>query len=574
MRFHFISLIIFISGAQASAAEPSVRYNLVSASSVSWSRTDKNRHSLDCYPMGKGDQYSDLPGEVVSSKFSSDNMTTRQSLPVIAATQRVNIGNIDLILAHEAGAGDSDVYTFQIVDNLRWTGSQDIGGSKCNIHEFNWRVNSHRIQGDYSLNIRMPEDAWFVGLKIHSEGIAASLSGMKTKGDLHGVPLRNKELFYVWAKPGSVVEIPIKLDVQSSGGLQGKLTLTLQRRGLQSGLDPLKTLENSIKDLAPKNSEAVSAFLAAGAGIAGHPQVAKSIVNSMGLGRIQQLTDNLFKIAQGDFSGNPNELHLKAMGAAVGYELALALLDNLKVFCETKSIYLPLTNMTVERPGFIIANFWMNQTIVRLNEMHFPEVEAYLNEILVWEKKGMNYSDIAHSTQDFKKLTDGFVKIRQNSRLAWDVYGDIKGSLKKITAVFGNVGADAAAMERLYQRLDEISEQRRQVNSRFQKFIFGFVISNNEPIAASVLLNEILNLKSASADLAQQMNEVLKFVTIGEDGGENNVLAQMTGLLAHQVNVFELPLKSKFLEPIRMSFYQSDQTAALKAAYNRCLGGQ
>ena len=213
----------------------------------------------------------------------------------------------------------------------------------------------------------------------------------------------------------------------------------------------------------------------------------------------------------------------------------------------------------------------MTQSVQGISELHFPEIDAYLTGIKDWQQKGLTYAAIAKDKKEYKKLSDAFVKIRRSSRFAFDVYGDLKSTIQKITSVFGTIGTDAKKLDELYQRMDQLSIEQKQLNHDFQSFVFGFVETNSAFISVDALQTRVQNLDHAGAELSSRMNDVLKFYAIGTDGSEQNVLRTMTDLLSNEVGIFEKPLKSQFIEPIRKVYQKLDQTSQLQTAYNKCL---
>lgn len=577
MKKYYMFLICLMLSDFAHAVQVSVTHNLQSTIDVNWSKVQKYRHSADCYPFGKANNRSDLNNETLIVKQIKENIDQNSAWNITSTRFGVKLGELNFNLKKRTDGLNTSV-AIEANDQINWSDYANIGDSDCVSREYHWRVNSHRLEGEYSINIQMPSNAWVIQVQLTSEGLLLDRprneadATFKFQGDLHNKDLVLNKLFYIWGRPGEVIRLPIKINIPATKGLIGRIALDIKSLDQLSAGEVLKTLTAQNAFVVDKNT--LPNLILAFASIAGHQDVAKEIVSQLGLGPIRNLTEQIFAIAQGRHTQIEFELDLKSIAAAAAYELALSILENMQVFCETKTIELPFSGQTVERPGFIIANFWMNQNILRLRDLNFPEIRAYLEELVRWENNGFTYADIVRDPVLFDRAAKGYSRIRRNTRLAQDVYSDIHTSLRRILSVFGTVGTDPIVVNELMEQLKSLSLLRKDVNSQFQSLVAKFNATNKDPIHISPILNQLRELEYKNEELSLQMSNTLKFVSLNHSDESENALDLMVSLLSKQVNVFDQPLQSSYQEPVRLAFLQFARTQHLKSNLEQCIGVQ
>lgn len=564
-------------GLSAKAVEVSVNADLRATTKLTWHKVDKFRHSGDCYPMGKSSRNTDLGSETIESSLFLPNLSlmnqtsTAGTANVNSARRAVNLGRLSLELSQRRDDEATETFSIQLNDQTSFNNYRNIGDSNCVIHEYHWNTGSNRIEGAYTVRIKMPSDSRLLRIRLSSAGQAAQIAGVKLN-DFKGNVINPGADTYVWGEPDSYIEVPVKVGVFSGGGVQGRIDLRITQPGLKASQEPLAALQSSLTAFKAQASGRVEAFINAGAAIVGHPDVARKVVAQLGIDPMRELNDSLFRIANASMQSNADEMNVKAMAAALGYELALALLDDLKAFCATKDVYLPLLNQTVQRQGLFLAYFWISQSVHQVQELKFPDIEAYLGELTRWENNGLRYSDIANDKVAQKNLTDAYVKLRQFTRLAFPVYGSLKATLKKVESTFGTIGSDPEAMKAIYALIDSLAVQQSNIQKQVQTVSFKFTTSNNDPVAAASILRDLKNFEVETETLSQAMANSMKFYSLKTDGTSNTVLDIMTESLANQVGIFEKPLQSPFIEKIRMSFARSTRVTEVTASYRQCLG--
>jgi hypothetical protein len=577
MKKYYTFLICLMLSDFAHAVQVTASYNLQSTLDVSWSKVQKYRHSADCYPLGKATERSDLNNESLIVKQTKDRVEQNSAWNISSTRFGAKLGELNFNLKKSTDELKTR-FVIEANDQINWSDYQNIGDSDCVLREYHWRVNSHRLEGEYSIQIQMPSNAWFIKVQLTSEGLLFDRprneadASFKFQGDLHNKNLVLNKPFYLWARPGDVITLPIKINIPATKGLLGRILLDINAPDQLTAGEILKTLTARNAFVVDKNT--LRKLILAFASIAGHPDVAKDIISQLGLGPIRNLTEQIFAIAQGRHTQIEFELDLKSIAAAAAYELALSILENMQVFCETKTVELPFSGQSVERPGFIIANFWMNQNILRLRDLNFPEVRAYLEELVRWENNGYTYADIVRDPVLFDRAAKGYSQIRRNTRLAQDVYSDIHTSMRRILSVFGTVGTDPDVVNELMEQLKSLSLLRKDVNSQFQSLVAKFNATNKDPIYISPILHQLRELEYKNEELSLQMSNTLKFVSLNHTDESENALDLMVSLLSKQVNVFDQPLQSSYQEPVRLTFLQFARTQSLKNKLEQCIGVQ
>ncbi|MBL7542619.1 MAG: hypothetical protein JNL11_02330 [Bdellovibrionaceae bacterium] len=537
---------------------------------VSWSKVSKFRKSLDCYIRGKGNEWESLATEKVESPIYHQG-TGGYSTPVNSSVYSVAFG---MQTAEIVRMNSDNKVEVSVTDNTNWSAYKNIGDSKCVIREFHWKVNSHPVKGSASVSFIMPSNTWLTRVRVTNlKGIGAQVA-TKIVGDLHGAVIRPTETV-IWAVPGQVVTIPVSVEGNSGRGDIVRFQVGVESFGIKdigAGENWSELRKKMMKGEGDQERLAKS-FLGVSSELLRNPVEIIQMVSAMGTEDYKNLTDWLFDVANGNFPQfGAYETHVKAMSATVGYYLAMAILDDLKVFCKETDVYLPLSDRHVKMNGLLAANYFINRDVRRISGLRFPEVRAYLEELVRWENNGLKYSDIANNSKEFKKLRDGYAKIRKHSQLAFDVYGDVRLGLNKSMAVFGSYGTSQLISAQIDTQLKDLSKNLRDLNIQFEKEAMSYTVKNDGKIQASQVLMALNSLQAKSDALTEDLLAKIKFINLDPEQPNSSVIGLMTSLLAHQVAIFEKPLKSKFAEPIRNSIAQTDRAKGLNQNFRQCLG--
>lgn len=548
----------------------STNISIQTSYSVSWSKVSKFRKSLDCYIRGKGDEWETLSAEKVESSIYHQG-TGGYSAPVNSSVYPVAFGTQT---AGIVSMNNDNKVEVSVTDNTNWSAYKNIGDSKCVIREFHWKVNSHSVKGSASVSFIMPSNTWITRVRVTNlKGIGAQVA-TKIEGDLHGAVIRPTETV-IWAVPGQVVTIPVSVEGNSGRGDIVRFQVGVESFGIKdigAGENWSDLRKKMVKGEGDQERLAKS-FLGVSSELLRNPVEIAQMVSAMGTEDYKNLTDWLFDVANGNFPQfGAYETHVKAMSATVGYYLAMAILDDLKVFCKETDVYLPLSDRHVKMNGLLAANYFINRDVRRISGLRFPEVRAYLEELVRWENNGLKYSDIANNSKEFKKLRDGYAKIRKHSQLAFDVYGDVRLGLNKSMAVFGSYGTSQLISAQIDTQLKDLSKNLRVLNIQFEKEAMSYTVKNDGKIQASQVLMALNDLQAKSDALTQDLLAKIKFINLDPEQPNSSVIGLMTSLLAHQVAIFEKPLKSKFAEPIRNAIAQTDRAKGLNQNFRQCLG--
>ncbi|MCK6598966.1 MAG: hypothetical protein L6Q37_11430 [Bdellovibrionaceae bacterium] len=558
----------------AQAVEFSLDGNLNHEIQLTWNKLTKFRHSLDCYPTGKGSEREDLGGETVRTAVSLDAFSEKTIS--ISSNRGVEIGKVNYNLSL-AATGDYEDAVFSLVDSINWSKYVNIGDSDCVLREYHWKVSSHRIYGNYNINIKVPQNTWVISVSIPiHEGQIANFK-KSVKGDLHSAQIDTNEMI-LWVRPGSVVSLPINIDGYTGAGRFGEIRIRVKKSILQingyenDGNSRLLKIRDSMASSRSTNNENLAKeFLEIGHQLLQNPKMSSLTIQSFSMEKNRQILDWLFGMANDPFlKYGKYSQHVKAMAAAVGYQLSLNLLNDLMVFCKEIDVYLPLAGKTIRSNGLTAAYFWVNKDIKRLENLRFPEIRAFVEEIVRWENSNLKYSDIANNKTEFKKLDEGYLKIRRFSEIGLDVFGDIKFGLNKTLSIFGSVGSNLILVTNIKSQLDTLADQRRSLNRDLTKMVNEFTYMNNGFIKAADLLSKLNALEVKTKQLATDLKEQTKLVAV--DGDTGSATAMMTSILAHQVAIFKKPLNSKFAEPIRALFFQIEEDQKISNQFNVCLG--
>lgn len=574
---HYLSILFsFILISYAEAIEVRVNGTIQHEINTSWSKVSKYRHSLDCYPMGKGTENNALGSELIQA---TQNLAESNSQGIDSKFD-INLGSVNYNIQNIESTYRSEI-NLTLNSKINWSAYRNKDDSKCVLREYHWKVSSHKLSGKYDIKFKIPKNVWFVSLKLENSGQMGNF-GKKVVGDLHSTTINPTETI-LWVRPESEITIPLELSGYVTNSDIGKVSIIFQK-GLASSVtynsEYSKNLRLAQKNLVSFNnnqgdkSEKISNlrnFLNLGQKILESSTISDQITRELNLDQNKAILDWLFQVANDPTTryGLYTE-HIKAMSAAIGYQLSLSLLKDLMVFCKDIDVYLPLTDKTIRTSGLKAAFFWMNKDLKRLENIRFPEIRALVEEIVRWENLGLKYSEVAYNKVEFKKLDESYLKIRKYSEIGYDVFGDLKFGLNKTLSVFGSAGTNLLITNEIKDRLDSLALQRRELNKSITKLVMSFTYDNQSNISASSLLAGLNALEKNTLELSRDFKDRIKLVSVGDEN--ESATAIMTSLLAHQLAIFEKPLQSSFAEPIRLLFYQLEQDQNISSTFNKCLG--
>ncbi|MDX9730316.1 MAG: hypothetical protein RBT63_00960 [Bdellovibrionales bacterium] len=547
---------------------------------MSWNKITKHRHSADCYPLGKGNSYDDLGAESLEHAAVFSGVQNSSAIDIASKKQKLKVGTITLNASQEENNG-TVVARVAIVNGLAQSSYRNKGDSNCVIREHHWKVQSQKVKGQAQVSFTMPKDTWLVEMSV------AGLSGHGLKvGDVTGglhekvrAASTSQETIRVWAKPGSRVRLPIEVsgDISSQNILSLELHVSSARHS-ESPADMLEKLRLTMSEISgPAAYQAWSkAFLAVGASILFDRNSANVVLSENNLNDYSSLADWLFRLANvSDARFGEMESHVKAMAAVTSYRLSLAFLDQMQPFCKQVEVRLPMTGKQLQVSGLVAANYWLNRDIKRIENMRFPEIRAYLHEYIRWENNGLTYAEVAANTAEFNKIKAGYIKIREYSEFAFDIFGDARLRLKKSLQVFGTVGTSELITKEIEQELVALSEFHTSLNRDFQKEVMGTNLQNQSRIRTSLLLARLDELERRSKYLVKKLETSVKFVSPSESsavGQSASIVGMMTGMLSHQIALFDEKLSSPFAEAVRLGFVDDARIKEAKSSYRNCLG--
>lgn len=576
MKPYILLLVCLLLITTAHALEVQVTGNIQHTLNAKWTKVSKYRHSLDCYPSGKETENSPLGNENIQL---SQSLQEPNSLAVNSA-HAFNLGNVIFNWEKRENQNQSEI-NLTLKSDVNWSSYRHKGNSKCVLREYHWKVSSHQISGSYEIKIKIPKNVWLVSLKLANSGQMGSL-GKKIHGDLHSTTINPSETI-LWVRPESEISIPLEVSDYITTGDIGKISVIFQKglsttntlnseysRNLRQAQKNLVSFNNSQGDKSEKINN-LRNFLNLGHQILESTSVSDQITREFNLDQNKAILDWLFEIANDPTTRYLQYTeHVKAMAAATGYQLSLSLLKDLMVFCKEIDVYLPLTDKTIRTSGLKAAYFWMSKDLKRLENIRFPEIRALIEEVVRWENLGMKYSDIAYNKAEFKKLDESYLKIRKYSEIGSDVFGDLKFGLNKTLSAFGSAGTNILITNEIKERLDNLAQQRREINKNITKLVMSFTYNNQNSISATNLLESLNLLEKRTLELSKDFKDRIKLVSVGEEN--ESATALMTSLLLNQLAVFQKPLQSSFAEPIRLLFYQLEQDQNISTTFNKCLG--
>lgn len=561
---------------QANAVEFNLEGSLHHEFQLSWKKVTKFKHNLKCYPGGKGDEREDLGSETIRTGMTLDTFESK-NLSVQSGRFVPVIGDVSYNLSINKTT-DYEEAVFSLNDAVIWSAYRNIGDTECILREYHWKVGSHRIAGDYKINIQIPQNTWLISVSIpKNEGQIAKISG-PVEGGVHSVQIENQETL-LWVKPGSTISIPIHADGYAGGGRFGEIRVQVKKS--LSRLNDFKQDGNSrLLEIRDKllggekrgSNELIMQFLEIGHQLLQNSQMSELTTQNFGLEKNKVVLDWLFAMANDPSTEKYGKFtqHVKAMAAAVGYQLSLNLLIDLTVFCQEAEVFLPLTGKTIRSNGLKAAYFWISKDLKRLENLRFPEIRAFVEEIVRWENSNLRYSDIAGNKAEFKKLDEGYIKMRRFSEIGLDIFGDIKFGLEKTLSKFGTLGSNMILVGEIRSQLTQLADQRRSLNRDLTKLVNEFTYTNHDFIRAASLLTKLNELESQTKILAKDIKAKTKLVAV--DGNTDSATATMTNLFTHQMAIFERPLASKFADAIRVLFFKIEEDRKLSEKYSLCIG--
>ncbi len=578
-----ITSLVFFAGSVANA-QAWLKYNLQSQVQMHWLRHESFEHSWDCYPFGKGDVSKDEGGESPSATFSSQHMQpgTRTLITFTSTYFRIPIRETRLVFS-SSEKGNVDNVDLQVTDNVTHAPRQDWGSSHCVTRVFVGGIQSYTLAGNIGIFYKVPKNAWLLKIspKVQSGVVSADL--IKTvKGTIEPTSIFLDQPFYVWVRPGTVIELRTHFagtpgvsgnlgEVQFAIEAVGKNLTSLSQAKL--AVAQINRLSNKIL-LSSASPKVENTFISKAMSLVRSKPKLHLLIESLGTSQFEGTINNIFNVANFHYLNGPAAIEVKAAAAILAYQMSLTFLKEMSGFCTTVPVRLPFLNTKQNYQGFVLAYLWLHRTEARLKDYSYADVSEVLRQLTRYENDRMTYAAIMRNQTEAERMKRLYNKIMNYGDLADDPYADFAKDVRRTIHTFGSISMTKVTTLQLESRLLRLGHQHDRLMSQIVDILRQFNRSNNSRVVASPLIGELNQLQQERKNLVNFVQNQVKFLAVGmSQNGSNGFIDSISSLLDNELAIFDKPLSTHFIEPIRKSYRKYNNIDSLHKTYNQCLFG-
>lgn len=557
---------------------PSVNVHLNGTTRVKVATQRHYRHSLDCYPEGKGVEHVAFPDQILPLE---GNLQSLQTSGVLAWRSSLsdpfprNIRTLNLTTGI-AATNDTSIVSFKLLDSYRYEKAQ-YTSNDCNHWDGISAPSNASVSGMLDIVYTVPNGVWLLEIKrspysgIFNDNASTSIIGSVQAPSL---PLKNRTE-YIWVEPNSTIHLQVSIPEQVNGNFElMDATFSITALGDQavSLLDLIK-LTTEITKRKP-TEEQILRLLGMSLSLTRNPEAFKSLFKKLDLREASLLSENLFTIANSVIAHPQLGLPVKTSAAISAFNIAMSILGDLAVFCREVSVHLPFSNRDVRTSGLRAASFWLNRSVMVAKNYSFADFESLFDELSMMQSNNFTYAQVMADKGLKAKIKTAFELIDRNIDMS---HSPIISALNAVNKTIKSVGSLGASQTDTTQLLDRLNELRKIEDTFFQRYDQlgdAFRSTNQDKINVVPVLETLAQLKNGQAEIIYKMEGTIKLLSLGTNEDTDSLFTRLTSLLSHQVNIVERPNPTiPYFENIRRAYIKSQNFEPIIQTSRNCVLG-
>lgn len=471
--------------------------------------------------------------------------------------------------------GNLNIYTLSLNTTISGSTGRRYEKNKCNHKDMYVYPTSGYVKGSISMEIPFHSKSWLTEvINLNKEGVFKSDNIELFSSAINAKFFVADNKFYVWAKPGSKLNIKINL-AKTPFGNQKLGGISFGVRSVEGILSNAKDVESklnqSIRDFAGGNLQpAIIGMASVLSSINSNDQIVKEIATNV----LFDKTEELYSLAHAVEGDAEDLLNAKTMAALLSYELTMQLFEDLSPYCSQVDIDSRFTNSTNSVLGLRAAHFWTYRALLALKYFDYSALDALLEQMVGFELNQWTYQYVMQNKDYQKKLDQAYNLLLQQFDFSASPFTRALIDVEQLVKHFPSIGASESNSEKILSLLQKGASMEDGFMNKLHRNFYNYKVQSSDKVQILSIIDEKQYLDKIRKDIINKMMTQIRFLSIGEEDQQNNFLAKVTEGLLHQVNVFSTESNIELIENIRASFLVNPQESKTIKTMTSCILGE
>lgn len=534
------------------------------------------RHSLKCYWKGKApENYSHGTKSATATLGTDIYWNTSKSISVNNHYKYNYALSNARITTKKTRKGDKDVYSLSLNTSLSGHKSRRYEKNKCNHKDMEVSPTSGYVKGQINMEIPFVSESWLTEITVSSkEGVFNSESLEFFNDAINAKFFIADDKFYVWAKPGSKLNVKINLEKtpfenQKLGGI------TFGVRSVAEIVTSAKAvkikIDQAIRDFRSQNLKpAIVEMASVMASINSNDQIVREIATNV----LFDKTRELYSLAHAVEGDAETLLNAKTMAALLSYELTMQLFEDLTPYCGNVDIDSRFSESRNSVLGLRAAHFWTYRALLALKHFDYSALDALLEQMASFELNQWSYKYVMQNKDYQKKLDKAYNLLLQQFDFSASPFTRALIDVEQLVKHFPSIGASDSNSEKIFELLKEGAKMEDEFMNKLHRNFYNYKKQSTDKIQILPIIGEKQYLDKIRKDIINKMITQIRFLSIDDEDQQNNFLAKVTQGLLHQVNIFSTESNIELIENIRASFLVNPQESKTIKTMTSCILGE
>lgn len=572
-KFSALATALLITSPFAAGAKTSL--NLELSGTANYQERKHFRHSAKCYWKKKS---SETHSHGSKSATASLNTVLGWNANQSVSAEKHYKFNYSLssavVSTTKIQKGKAYQYSLSLDTTINGTKGRKYEDNKCNHKDMYVSPTSGHVKGEISIEIPFQSKSWLTEISnLKKEGVFKAENMEFFNAAINAKFFVVDEKFYVWAKPGSNLNIKIKLG-KTPFGNQKLGGISFQVRAIEETLDSAQNLkENLDRAVSEFSNGKLKSALVKMARVLASINTNNQLIKEIATNDLFAITKDLYKLAHSIEGDAETLLNAKTMAALLSYELTMQLFEDLSPYCNSVDIDSKFTGSTNKVQGLRAAHFWTYRALLALKYFDYSALDALLEQMVSFELNEWTYQYVMQNKDYQEKLDRAYNLLLQQFDFSASPFTRALVDVKQLIKHFPSIGASDSNSKKIFELLEEGASNEDQFMSSLHANFYQYKKQSSEIVSIIPIIEQKKHLDNTRKDIINRMMTQIRFLSIGEEDQQNNFLAKVTEGLLHQVNVFTTESNIEMIENIRASFITNpDQNQTIKTMTQCILG--
>lgn len=437
------------------------------------------------------------------------------------------------------------------------------------------------LEGALRIFYKVPSNVWLLKVERSAfNGLFRNQSLLKVSSAISDEKSNlSNQTFYVWVQPNSEISLDLGFPAEVLGtqdlfhfsySLQPISGTPVNFEAFNKTLDHVESIQDSSLSLNEAKTllETLMGTISRGEELSkeiAHWDIAKSI----------ELSDRVFKLANGRINNPELSLSIKAAAALSAYQISVGLLKELSSYCREIETLSPYSHGTIKATQLRLSTFWLKHILVLLRSNPFSQYESLLEELKELQNVGLSWQHLGPLKAQKQKLQAAFKLISNYAPLATSSIDRILlGAQRFIEAAKGQ-GISTDFSELVVHRISEQQLMERGFVLQFQDLATLFQDRDPNPIDVTAQIHALEVLKSGRKSIEDIIKANTRLISVSLPENPEDLFTKMNRLLSYQVGLMTQPIaRVPFFASLQVEFLKTYQSDELIKFIEACIAGE